>query len=268
MATLPLQPLGTASDGSVTTYLFQAVNNVLVTSTDASGLLTTLTVPSPTPRTIVASASGWVESFTDADISCGLLNSGFGECLIGTTVANSGVPTPEIFQVSRATSLSSATPTITFPPSSSISGVPLSSDPTDAATFSGKSTPTPVGAIVGGIMGGCAALVIVGLIFFVFWQRRKNSHIEEAWPLPVMPFNAAPQVEAAVTSPGVSSPRKRRPEDFFQPPQDTTSFVHPATASSNSEAPEYRIGEIVERLRRLEARGCIYEEPLPSYNAV
>ncbi|KAJ7793897.1 hypothetical protein B0H13DRAFT_1935344 [Mycena leptocephala] len=43
-STLPLQPLGTASDGSATTYLYQVTNPKLIT-TDQSGFTTTTTPP-------------------------------------------------------------------------------------------------------------------------------------------------------------------------------------------------------------------------------
>jgi hypothetical protein len=44
LVTLPLQPLGTASDGSETTYLYQVVNPTVIITTDQGGFATT-TVP-------------------------------------------------------------------------------------------------------------------------------------------------------------------------------------------------------------------------------
>ncbi len=43
-ATLPLQPLGTADDGSATTYLYQILNPTVITTTNQVGF-TTETVP-------------------------------------------------------------------------------------------------------------------------------------------------------------------------------------------------------------------------------
>ncbi|KAJ7938713.1 hypothetical protein B0H13DRAFT_2301347 [Mycena leptocephala] len=51
--TLPLQPMGTAGDGSATTYLYQVLNPAEVITTDESGFVTK-TIKSATPRTIVA----------------------------------------------------------------------------------------------------------------------------------------------------------------------------------------------------------------------
>ncbi|KAJ7634974.1 hypothetical protein FB45DRAFT_478502 [Roridomyces roridus] len=99
--TLPLIPLGTAIGGSETTYLYQALNNALTTTTDASGVTTTVQTPSATPRTIIASASGWFEQFDDGDIICGLVNPTFGHCLVGGSMANSGSPTPEVIAIDK-----------------------------------------------------------------------------------------------------------------------------------------------------------------------
>ncbi|KAF9071601.1 hypothetical protein BDP27DRAFT_513249 [Rhodocollybia butyracea] len=111
IATLPLEILGAASDGSSTTYLYQAVNLATVTLT-TEGKTTTQISPSPTPRTIVASSSGWVERFPSAtttnSIGCFLINSISGACFSGTSIINTGAPTPEVLVV---TSLSTSTPT-------------------------------------------------------------------------------------------------------------------------------------------------------------
>jgi hypothetical protein len=50
--TLPLEPLGTAADGSETTYLYQALNEATVTTTNEAGLLTILTTPVPSERNV------------------------------------------------------------------------------------------------------------------------------------------------------------------------------------------------------------------------
>jgi hypothetical protein len=44
LVTLPLQPLGTASDGSETTYLYQVLSPTVIITTDQGGFATT-TVP-------------------------------------------------------------------------------------------------------------------------------------------------------------------------------------------------------------------------------
>ncbi|KAJ7218530.1 hypothetical protein GGX14DRAFT_437362, partial [Mycena pura] len=110
LGTLPLIPLGTAPGGVATTYLYQAVNPVVVTTTNDDGFLSVVgTLASATPRTVIASASGWFEAFangptqTGHTIACGLINSTFGECTgynPSSTVIKGGLPTPEAFQVS------------------------------------------------------------------------------------------------------------------------------------------------------------------------
>ncbi|KAJ7693675.1 hypothetical protein B0H17DRAFT_492518 [Mycena rosella] len=108
--TVPLQPLGTASDGSATTYRYEVANNNVVASTDSAGSITIQTTAVPTSRTIVASASGWVEEFGNGvEIVCGFVDSEFGACLDTTvsgsgSTANSGVPTPVALQVALVAS--------------------------------------------------------------------------------------------------------------------------------------------------------------------
>ncbi|KAJ7930967.1 hypothetical protein B0H13DRAFT_1960038 [Mycena leptocephala] len=122
-STLPLQPLGTASDGSATTYLYQVTNPKLIT-TDQSGFATTTTES----RTIIASASGWVEPWgTTWAIACNFVNSDFGQCLninhTSTVTANSGVPTQVVLAVQTTSTpvLGTTTPpestnTVPIPP--------------------------------------------------------------------------------------------------------------------------------------------------------
>ncbi|KAJ7634977.1 hypothetical protein FB45DRAFT_910396 [Roridomyces roridus] len=131
--TLPLIPLGTARGGSATTYLYQALNNKLVTTTDASGLEITTNIPFPTPHTIIASASGWVEPFADNSIICNLVNSDFGDCFLGGTVANSGKPTPEVIAISQSATPPSFATITANPPISSIK--PTSTVPSPAISI-------------------------------------------------------------------------------------------------------------------------------------
>ncbi|KAJ7218516.1 hypothetical protein GGX14DRAFT_695713 [Mycena pura] len=131
LGTLPLIPLGTAPGGVATTYLCQALNAGVVTITNEEGFLMSGTIPSATPRTVVASASGWFEPFdndptqTGRTIACSLVNSVFGDCVVisgaSTATGNSGLPTPAVFQVSL-TAPPAVTPTssiaLTVPPTS------------------------------------------------------------------------------------------------------------------------------------------------------
>ncbi|KAJ7218505.1 hypothetical protein GGX14DRAFT_560846 [Mycena pura] len=138
---LPLIPLGTAPGGVATTYLYRALNPAVVTITDEEGLLTSGTIASATPRTVIAFASGWIEPFADEPtqtaqtFSCSLVNSAFGDCvkIIGGSTAplNSGLPTPLVFQVA-----STVPPTVTTP-------IALTVPPTDV--FTGPPTPKSSG---------------------------------------------------------------------------------------------------------------------------
>ncbi|KAJ7218524.1 hypothetical protein GGX14DRAFT_595155 [Mycena pura] len=198
LGTLPLIPLGTAPGGVATTYLYQAVNPVVVKTTNDDGFLSVVgTLASATygkllaPRTIIASASGWFEPFaneptqTGHTIACSLVNSGFGDCIditgASTVTSNSGLPTPVVLQVS-STVPPTVTPTssirlpvaLTVPPTPVVlTGTPT---PTSSA-FSSASAPTSkpsarTGPIVGGVVGGLGVLgTIVALC--AFWRRRR-----------------------------------------------------------------------------------------------
>ncbi|KAJ7218553.1 hypothetical protein GGX14DRAFT_595242 [Mycena pura] len=194
LGTAPLIPLGTALGGVATTYLYQAVNPVVTTATNEEGLLTPETIASATPRTVIVSASGWIEAFgTGVNIECSLVNSAFGDCVTGTNAvtANSGVPTAEVLQVA-----------LTVPPiptSSGVSGVfpinllvptllqavlagtptPTSSAQLNPSALSSTPTPTPkpstvrTGPIVGGVVGGVVALGVIIALSIVLWRRRR-----------------------------------------------------------------------------------------------
>ncbi|KAF7337383.1 hypothetical protein MSAN_02264400 [Mycena sanguinolenta] len=200
-ATLPLVPLITASDGSATMYLYEVLNPTVVT-TVVDATFTTQTIPIPSSRTIVASASGWVELFGPGDnIACGFIDSTFGECFIGTSTApaNSGAPTPQTVRVGVAAS----TP---------------SSSPVESVSTSEKQ-PRSVGPIVGGAVAG-SLIFIIGLALCVFLLRRRRQRLRDAEDvlaprvynepaapehsrisgkqIPFAPFAAGPHVELAL----------------------------------------------------------------------
>ncbi|KAK7046296.1 hypothetical protein R3P38DRAFT_3346054 [Favolaschia claudopus] len=175
--TLPLEPLGTLADGSATTYLYQALNAHFITTTNSFGF-TTQTIPIPTPRTVIASASGWYESLESGrGISCGLVNSTFGQCFDlsnGTTKAAtaSGKPIAEVIAI--------ASPT---PTSTSIESVSSSSGPTTSVglelappTASPSSSPshssTRKGVIAGGIIAAFL-VVFLGIAACLLLRRRR-----------------------------------------------------------------------------------------------
>ncbi|KAJ7218531.1 hypothetical protein GGX14DRAFT_595175 [Mycena pura] len=202
-STLPLIPIGTAPGGVETTYLYQALSQVVVTATNDDGFLSVVgTRVTTIPRTVIASASGWFEPFADEPtqtgrtIACNLVNSGFGDCvdIIGasTTTSNSGLPTPLVLQVSltvppTVTPTNSSAPTVT--PSSTALTVPptpvnvVSTGP-PTPTSSAFSTPTVTsttklssatsGPLVAGVVVGGFAVVGTIVALCVFRRRRRG----------------------------------------------------------------------------------------------
>ncbi|KAF9075710.1 hypothetical protein BDP27DRAFT_1414890 [Rhodocollybia butyracea] len=99
-STRPLSPLGTASDNSQTTYLYEVVNHVEATSGAKSSSPKLETVS----RTIVASASGWAEHFdATASIECKFIGSTEGICFGQTTGTATGTPSPVVLKVASTT---------------------------------------------------------------------------------------------------------------------------------------------------------------------
>jgi len=208
LGTLPLIPLGTAAGGVETTYLYQALNPAVVTATNEDGFLSVGTFTSATPRTVIASASGWFESFADEPtqtghaIACSLVNSVFGDCvnIIGasTATSNSGLPAPLVLQVSF-TAPPTVTPTssiaLTVPPTP----VVLTGPPTPTSSEFNSASPTSkpssvrAGPIVGGVVGVFGALVTIIALFVLCRRRRKLLMVEDGIAPRAFTENFAPQ---------------------------------------------------------------------------
>ncbi|KAJ7930969.1 hypothetical protein B0H13DRAFT_1960044 [Mycena leptocephala] len=253
-STLPLQPLGTASDGSATTYLYQATNPKLIT-TDQSGFTTTTTPPRAS-RTIIASASGWVEPWgTTWAIACNFVNSDFGQCLninhTSTVTANSGVPTQVVLAVQPT-----STPVLgTTTPPESTNTVPI---PTSIPIHDGNQPGRrSVGAIVGGVVGGFAAIAILLTLFF-FWRRRRLRGIhQEVSPMAYDPIiegfdnSARPGLERATTydtaEAGLSTSYYARSQ------LESTATNPPSRVASNSAASPQAAQRNPVKVRRTEA---------------
>ncbi|KAF9075681.1 hypothetical protein BDP27DRAFT_950579 [Rhodocollybia butyracea] len=172
-STLPLLPLGTASDSSQTTYLYEVVNTVK--STDGSPALATAS------RTIVASASGWAELFgTTASIECRFIDSTEGECFGQTTGTATSTPFPVVFKVASTTTipatstLSPSQPTASF--ATTVTNIiPTATNVSNGSQDSRKSESSAgLGIIIGSTIAGVAVLLAV--VFFILWRRRKRSH--------------------------------------------------------------------------------------------
>ncbi|KAJ7140559.1 hypothetical protein C8R43DRAFT_1017474 [Mycena crocata] len=173
--TQALQPIGTTTHAGVaaTTYLYQVKNTVITQTPNASNDLEPITLTTATPRTIAASASGWVEYFPSRRIICNFIRPDFGQCVDAgatiTTIGNSGTPNPVVLTVGPPLSQPS-------PPSFSavIGSMPTSTASTSASTADpGPGSHKPVGVIVGAAVGGCAALVVSLALLLI--RRRRGS---------------------------------------------------------------------------------------------
>ncbi|KAF9071600.1 hypothetical protein BDP27DRAFT_1322028 [Rhodocollybia butyracea] len=276
IATLPLQVLGAASDGSATTYLYQAVNLASFTLT-TEGLTTTQIFPSPTPRTIVASASGWIERFpavsplTTASLGCFLVNSSFGACISDTFTINAGAPTPEVLGVaSSSTSTTTTTAVPTIPPSTSLSSssAPASSTSNSVNTqHTEKHSKLNVGAVVGGILGGLACTMVIIALFMIY--RRRQSLQVAPQPYNLNASFTTPMVlekEICLSAQNSTSPVSTYPSPIstHQSPISTyQSLISTSQRSPVSGTSGALMVEIVNRLERLE--GGEGWEPPPRY---
>ncbi|KAJ3720151.1 hypothetical protein C8R42DRAFT_722803 [Lentinula raphanica] len=177
-STLPLQPQGTAINGLSTTYLYEVASPV-TTIVDVNGSPEFSVSVQIATRTIVASASGWVEHFGTTDtIQCNFFSSGSasGICF-DRTQTNSGTPTPVVLAVSTSAPVPAFTtsfPTQTLPTPNSATS-PTDSDPT--------TTPTPshnlsAGAIAGVIIGVTLAVFVLVVLVLLLFRRRQRRLAE------------------------------------------------------------------------------------------
>ncbi|KAJ3879039.1 hypothetical protein F5051DRAFT_216228 [Lentinula edodes] len=179
-STAPLQPIGTPADGLSTTYLYRVMTSIPSTSElndDGSPVFTTFV--STATRTIVASASGWIEKFgTTNTIQCNFLNSEGGECFDATR-SNTGVPTPIVLGVEPSiTSTPANVPAFsTTLPLTQISSPivsPTSTSSSITPTVPPKSSTTRE-IIIGVTIAG--SFVLCALVILMIWvlRRRRRS---------------------------------------------------------------------------------------------
>jgi len=188
VTTLPLLPIGVASGGLATTYLYR----VVVTSGASA------------TRTVIVSASGWFESFSANNgglgIQCSFTGIGASEgvCFDQTSTA-SGPPTPHVIALEVLTTSSSSQqgtsttavplPQATFPPMLttgpvSASSILATSTSTTFPATTNTGTTLPVGAIAGATIGGVVIICsFVALLWW--WHRRRSPHCETALPYPI-----------------------------------------------------------------------------------
>ncbi|KAJ7433623.1 hypothetical protein B0H11DRAFT_2208816 [Mycena galericulata] len=218
--TLPMVPLGTASDGGATTYLYQVLIPTTLVTTDTVGGFSTEISPSTVPRTIIVSPSGWQEP--GEDIACELVNPDFGQCFDtpSTVPSNSGTPVPHVVLISLSTTptsassastpgspsvsqptasspavgagdqLSAATSALPITPSISLPSTSSTNTATDAQNTQSHSRPPSLGAIVGATVGAFLALsaATVALALCLRRGRQQRRQMEDAQP---QPYNAS-----------------------------------------------------------------------------
>ncbi|KAF9075708.1 hypothetical protein BDP27DRAFT_1414887 [Rhodocollybia butyracea] len=254
-ATLPLVPLGTASDNSQTTYLYQVVNHVK--STNGATTLTT------TPRTIVASASGWAELFTSTPvIECRFIDSTEGECFGRTTGTATGTPFPVVFKVASTTTIPATSTTSTSSPSQPTASfstpniIPTATNVSNSLQDSQKPK-SSVGTIIGSTIAGIA--VLLAIVFFILWRRRKRSRRQELNSNETHPpMQTAGNVHPYLVATDTTSPRKGTNSNSRQPRSKTVP-TNPSTQELLS------ITDVASRLRRLEEVSLVSDDPPPLY---
>ncbi|KAF5392828.1 hypothetical protein D9757_000993 [Collybiopsis confluens] len=293
--TLPLGPLGAANDGQATTYLYQALN--LITSYESADGLTSpvSTFLATTPRTIVASASGWIELFgpsgspTNA-LGCSLINSDVGNCFSGPLTAltpgETGKPIPEVLAVTA--SLLSPTPSFSQSTTSLPNPFPSNTALSPASSESpGSRKPSSAGVIAGGVVGGLVGLTMISLTLVLFRRRhllRKKQLFEDGTEVQATSeflFPPPPSSSSSTTFQNHRGPTllpSSKAAAFRQGGSPHLHVVHhemdsnadAAESASNAQGQplmnQYMV-DISDRLRRLEMTENVSEEPPPTYHA-
>ncbi|KAJ3728367.1 hypothetical protein C8R42DRAFT_772511 [Lentinula raphanica] len=237
--TAPLRPIGTPGDGPATTYLYEVFDPVTTVATNAGSLVFTTEVFSVS-RTIVASASGWIESFgTTSTIQCSFTGSDTGICFDATNTST-GAPTPIVLEVDAAITSAPAeatttpvltTSSVTPPRSSKPTIVPTSAISTSISTSTSNSRRSPLGVIIGGAIGGVVIAGIFGFLLFWLLRRQRRSHLldvengDRSNPLPYT-LTAPTRTEALPSlSSRTGTPRKSQTSTQSSP-AETSSKKH------------------------------------------
>ncbi|KAF9065691.1 hypothetical protein BDP27DRAFT_1331630 [Rhodocollybia butyracea] len=257
--TLPLYPLGTANGNSETTYLYEIINSV-----EGQNFVEMAS------RTLVVSASGWMEIQPSASIICEFINSAEGECFGATTGTATGTPTPRIFQVANPTAIPGANPTTptTTPATSSMRTATIFATITASTTANGpngsqNSPSPPVGAIAGSTIAG--VVVISAVVFVVLWRRKRRLRRQA---LHVMPHQAAGAIDPylvplwstqSVPARIPSQTQNGIDHSSAQPKSKRTL----AMASPSAQDPRHPTTNVVERMRRPEEHNLPVSGPPP-----
>ncbi|KAF9075706.1 hypothetical protein BDP27DRAFT_1358349 [Rhodocollybia butyracea] len=265
VATRPLFPLGTASADSETTYLYE----VVFPSSAANPASTA-------SRTIVASASGWVELFnTSTGIECRFIDSTEGECFGKTTGTATGTPSPVVLEVASTTTTSAArtTPTsassttttqaatmrTTTPIQTTVVIVPTAANISNDFQNSPKAS---LGTIVGSTIAGVAAIAAV--VVFILWRRRKRSRHHELLveQFNLHPEDVMPRQTAGATHLPIQGGTYPTPNRMFVQPQSKRALANPP--EQGNQGLQHQIIDVVNRLRQLEHH--LVSVPPPLYH--
>ncbi|KAF9074311.1 hypothetical protein BDP27DRAFT_1416200 [Rhodocollybia butyracea] len=242
------QPIGTASDGSATTFILE--NPFTETGLVGTGVLTTVTTTGI--ETVVVSASGWEETITGTSlpggVHCFFTASSSGECdqmqvLDDGTTSTVTLTGDEITKVLPVTALLPIfTRTVTDSTIIIESGTPTA---TPAATTSEKSRNNILGPLLGGLLGGLVALagVILAAVKFIR-SRRRNILDYSDRPLAVEsaiePFTASGTSNRNVTKvthpAGILAPPSPIPQKTSRS-QENVGAVHMTIQHQLEESP-------------------------------
>ncbi|KAF9075712.1 hypothetical protein BDP27DRAFT_951540 [Rhodocollybia butyracea] len=169
ISTRPLSPLGTASDKSETTYLYEIVDPAIATN-GAAALITS-------SRTIVASASGWAEHFgTTASIECKFIDSTEGICFGAATGTATGTPSPVVLEVASTTPTQATRTTLTQATSTAPTSTPSTTPTTESQPNPTISQKSSAGIIAGSTIAGVVVLSVV--VAFILWRRKRSRRPE------------------------------------------------------------------------------------------
>lgn len=114
-------------------------------------------------RTVVASASGWVELFDSGNLECKFINSDSGECF-DENFTGTGIPIPVVL-----TALAMST---SMQPTSSDHQIPLLTAVPDTTSQSSQ-IGSQIGAIVGSTIAGLVSVCNVAVL--ILWLRRRRQ---------------------------------------------------------------------------------------------
>ncbi|KIK59016.1 hypothetical protein GYMLUDRAFT_44756 [Collybiopsis luxurians FD-317 M1] len=288
--TQPLRPIGIASDGLSTTYLYEVLDIKADdgTTTDINTL----------SRTIVASASGWDENVSDAvTIHCKFVAQKSGLCFDSQSHTASGAPTPVTFSITTelggpapAPAAAPSNPIIPTDPSFPSNLSPTASVPEPTISSPSSTQRISAGAIAGCATGGfvvlCLGILLVWLILRRRRQRSRSGALEWGHSSEVsknsiecnvsaLPNNSHPlppltPIRSSYSGSIAESFHTQMSRYHFEDAillrnqgQNTEKKLRPKQqgsrseltgAASREEALQRRIDKLLERLRKLEAR--------------